>query len=52
LARHASVHAAGSSSHPGPLTDYVPVCTAPDSKTDAGAIITQYDMAGIEQIGC
>src|SRR5213592_671487 len=53
LARHASVHAAGVVIAPGPLTDYVPVCTAPDSKTDAppDAIITQYDMAGIEQIG-
>src|SRR5574341_1123162 len=51
LARHASVHAAGVVIAPGPLTDYVPVCTAPDSKTDADAIITQYDMAGIEQVG-
>jgi DNA polymerase-3 subunit alpha len=51
LARHASVHAAGVVIAPGPLTDYVPVCTAPDSKTDADAIITQYDMTGIEQIG-
>src|SRR5256714_1545804 len=51
LARHASVHAAGVVIAPGPLTDYVPVCTAPDSKTDAGAIITQYDMAGIEHVG-
>ena len=51
LARHASVHAAGVVIAPGPLTDYVPVCTAPDSKTDSDAIITQYDMAGIEQVG-
>src|SRR2546421_113084 len=51
LARHASVHAAGVVIAPGPLTDYVPVCTAPDSKTDADAIITQYDMAGIEHVG-
>ncbi|HYU28775.1 MAG TPA: DNA polymerase III subunit alpha [Gemmatimonadales bacterium] len=53
LARHASVHAAGVVIAPGPLTDYVPVCTAPDSKSDAppDAIITQYDMAGIEQVG-
>src|SRR5216110_807303 len=51
LARHASVHAAGVVIAPGPLTDYVPVCTAPDSKTDADAIITQYDMVGLEQIG-
>jgi len=51
LARHASVHAAGVVIAPGPLTDYVPVCTAPDSKTDADAIITQYDMVALEQVG-
>jgi DNA polymerase-3 subunit alpha len=51
LARHASVHAAGVVIAPGPLTDYVPVCTAPDSKGDQDAIITQYDMAGIEHVG-
>ena len=51
LARHASVHAAGVVIAPGPLTDYVPVCTAPDSKTDADAIITQYDMVGLEEVG-
>ena len=54
LARHASVHAAGVVIAPGPLTDYVPVCTAPDSKGDASspdAIITQYDMVGLEEVG-
>ena len=51
LARHASVHAAGVVIAPGPLTDYVPVCTAPDSKTDADAIITQYDMVALEHVG-
>src|SRR5881296_2439889 len=51
LARHASVHAAGVVIAPGPLMDYVPVCTAPDSKTDADAIITQYDMVGLEHVG-
>ena len=51
LARHASVHAAGVVIAPGPLTDYVPVCTAPDSKSDADAIITQYDMVGLEHVG-
>src|SRR5437660_1650351 len=51
LARHASVHAAGVVIAPGPLTDYVPVCTAPDSKTDSEAIITQYDMVGLEHVG-
>src|SRR5881296_912643 len=51
LARHASVHAAGVVIAPGPLTDYVPVCTAPDSKGDASSIITQYDMVGLEHVG-
>ncbi|MDP3910033.1 MAG: DNA polymerase III subunit alpha, partial [Gemmatimonadales bacterium] len=59
LARHASVHAAGVVIAPGPLMDYVPVCTAPESKGGAGngsgtsgdAIITQYDMVGLEQVG-
>ena len=59
LARHASVHAAGVVIAPGPLMDYVPVCTAPESKGGAGngsgtsgdAIITQYDMVALEQVG-
>ena len=51
LSRHASVHAAGVVIAPGPLTDYVPVCTAPDSKSDQDAIITQYDMVGLEHVG-
>ncbi|HET9385926.1 MAG TPA: DNA polymerase III subunit alpha [Gemmatimonadales bacterium] len=53
LARHASVHAAGVVIAPGPLTDYVPVCTAPDTKTDAppDALITQYDMIALEKVG-
>jgi len=49
LARHASVHAAGVVIAPGPLTDYVPVCLAPQ---EAEAIITQYDMVALEQVGC
>ncbi|HKW41061.1 MAG TPA: DNA polymerase III subunit alpha [Gemmatimonadales bacterium] len=48
LARHASVHAAGVVIAPGPLTDYVPVCLAPQ---EAEAIITQYDMVALEQAG-
>src|SRR5574341_1623847 len=48
LARHASVHAAGVVIAPGPLSDYVPVCLAPQ---DAEAIITQYDMVALEQAG-
>src|SRR5918996_1785629 len=48
LARHSSVHAAGVVIAPGPLTDYVPVCIAPQ---DQDAIITQYDMVGLEKVG-
>ncbi len=48
LARHASVHAAGIVIAPGPLSDYVPVCIAPQ---DAGAMITQYDMVALEKAG-
>src|SRR6266581_6283346 len=48
LSRHASVHAAGVVIAPGPLTDYVPVCLAPQ---EPDAIITQYDMVGLEKVG-
>ncbi|MGH7569114.1 MAG: DNA polymerase III subunit alpha [Gemmatimonadales bacterium] len=48
LARHSSVHAAGLVIAPGPLTDYVPVCLAPQ---DTNAIITQYDMVALEKVG-
>lgn len=48
LARHASVHAAGVVIAPGPLTDYVPVCVAPQ---EPEAIITQFDMVSLEKVG-
>ena len=56
LSRHASVHAAGVVIAPGPLADYVPVCTPPQKEGANGAgseeaIITQYDMIGLEQVG-
>src|SRR5207245_9866481 len=51
LAGHRSVRARCVVVAPGPLTASVPVCTAPDSKTDADAIITQYAMVGLEQVG-
>ena len=55
MARHTSVHAAGIVIAPGPLTDYVPVCTMPGKGTGAGAaddaIVTQYDMVGLEKVG-
>jgi DNA polymerase III subunit alpha len=56
ISRHASVHAAGVVIAPGPLHDYVPVCTAPTKgagQTTDGedAIITQYDMVALEKVG-
>jgi DNA polymerase-3 subunit alpha len=55
MARHISVHAAGIVIAPGPLTDYVPVCTMPGRGTGSGAaddaIITQYDMVALEKVG-
>jgi DNA polymerase III subunit alpha len=55
LSRHSSVHAAGVVIAPGPLDDYVPVCT--QSSKGAGAsdgesvIVTQYDMTCLEKAG-
>ena len=52
LSRHSSVHAAGVVIAPGPLEDYVPVCTdAKNGKTADGAVITQYDMNALEGVG-
>ena len=54
LSRHASVHAAGVVIAPGPLDDYVPVCTPPQrsqSGNGENMIITQYDMVGLEKVG-
>ncbi len=56
ISRHMSVHAAGVVIAPGPLAEYVPVCTAPTrgaGQNAAGddAIITQYDMVGLEKVG-
>ncbi len=56
LSRHASVHAAGIVIAPGPLDEYVPVCTPPQRGTAATAnggetLITQFDMIGLEKIG-
>ncbi|MEZ0336386.1 MAG: DNA polymerase III subunit alpha, partial [Gemmatimonadales bacterium] len=49
ISRHLSVHAAGIVIAPGPLVEYVPVCTAPTNGAGAAAdgeesIITQYEM--------
>ncbi len=56
LSRHASVHAAGVVIAPGPLSDYVPVCTMPTRGSGAStggedAIICQYDMVALEKVG-
>ncbi|HEU5169537.1 MAG TPA: DNA polymerase III subunit alpha [Gemmatimonadales bacterium] len=56
ISRHMSVHAAGVVIAPGPLSDYVPVCTAPtkgagQSADGEDAIITQYDMIALEKVG-
>lgn len=56
LSRHASVHAAGVVIAPGPLMDYVPVCTAPTKGSGASAngedsLICQYEMTALEKVG-
>jgi len=56
ISRHASVHAAGVVIAPGPLSEYVPVCTAPtkgagQSQAGEDTIITQYEMGALEQVG-
>ncbi|MFW6200342.1 MAG: DNA polymerase III subunit alpha, partial [Gemmatimonadota bacterium] len=57
LARHASVHAAGVVIAPGPLDDYVPVCTPPGKGGSNGNgdepvdVVTQYDMNCLEDAG-
>ncbi len=55
LSRHASVHAAGIVIAPGPLSEYVPVCTAPGKGSGAidgeDSIICQYDMGSLEKVG-
>jgi DNA polymerase-3 subunit alpha len=56
ISRHMSVHAAGVVIAPGPLSEYVPVCTAPTKGAGQGmggedAIITQYDMVALEKVG-
>ncbi|MFO7894847.1 MAG: DNA polymerase III subunit alpha [Longimicrobiales bacterium] len=56
LSRHASVHAAGVVIAPGPLQEYVPVCTqsggrGSGSNGDEDVIVTQWDMVALEQAG-
>ncbi len=45
--RQTGIHAAGVIIAPGPITDYIPVCTA----KDADLLITQFDGAVIEDAG-
>ena len=49
LSRHSSVHAAGVVIAPGPLDEYVPVCS--DTRTDTESVITQFDMNALEKAG-
>jgi len=51
LSRHSSVHAAGVVIAPGPLDDYVPVCTQPGKGAAEDALVTQWDMNALEQAG-
>ncbi|MEP6571209.1 MAG: DNA polymerase III subunit alpha [Gemmatimonadota bacterium] len=56
ISRHMSVHAAGVVIAPGPLAEYVPVCTAPTKGAGQAAegeesIITQYEMGALEKVG-
>jgi DNA polymerase III subunit alpha len=56
LSRHASVHAAGVVIAPGPLHEYVPVCTqstrgSGGESGDENVLVTQWDMIALEQAG-
>ncbi len=56
LSRHASVHAAGIVIAPGPIDEYVPVCTqSTRGSGSAGGeettLVTQWDMNALEQAG-
>lgn len=56
ISRHLSVHAAGVVIAPGPLQEYVPICTAPTKGAGAAAdgedaLITQYEMGALEKVG-
>jgi DNA polymerase-3 subunit alpha len=55
LSRHTGVHAAGVVIAPGPLDDFVPICTQASKGSGAGdderVIVTQYDMNCLEKAG-
>jgi DNA polymerase-3 subunit alpha len=55
LSRHAGVHAAGVVIAPGPIDEYVPVCTQSSKGSggdaDENIVVTQYDMNALEKAG-
>ncbi|MBI3791050.1 MAG: DNA polymerase III subunit alpha, partial [Gemmatimonadetes bacterium] len=55
LSRHTGVHAAGVVIAPGPLDDYVPICTqttkGAGGNDDETVVVTQYDMNALEKAG-
>ncbi len=55
LSRHSSVHAAGVVIAPGPLDEYVPICTQSTKGSGGGdgenVLVTQYDMTCLEKAG-
>jgi DNA polymerase-3 subunit alpha len=55
LSRHTGVHAAGVVIAPGPVDNYVPVCTQSSkgagSGDDESVIVSQYDMNALEKAG-
>jgi DNA polymerase-3 subunit alpha len=55
LSRHTGVHAAGVVIAPGPIDDFVPVCTQASKGAGGGdderVIVTQYDMNTLEKAG-
>jgi len=55
LSRHAGVHAAGVVIAPGPLDEYVPICTQASkgsgSASEESIVVTQYDMNALEKVG-
>jgi DNA polymerase-3 subunit alpha len=55
LSRHTGVHAAGVVIAPGPVQDYVPVCTQTSkgsgSSDDELVVVSQYDMNALEKAG-
>ena len=56
LSRHTGVHAAGVVIAPGPLDEFVPICTQASKGAGGGGddervIVTQYDMTALEKAG-